>query len=128
MVTFNQLKNFTDFKDRALILHASSEFSYKSANPENIGITKSIPFGKKLNGQLTLYTKCGSLMHSNLVVTPEGLPLGLSAVKFWTRKQFKGAKALKNYISSTRISIEKKGDALKFNLNLNIRKFRCYPQ
>ena len=47
-------------------------------------------------------------MHSSLVVTPEGLPLGLSAIKFWTRKQFKGTNALKNHVNLTRISIEKK--------------------
>lgn len=35
-------------------------------------------------------TRCCSLMHSSLVVTTDGLPLGLAAVKFWTRKQFKG--------------------------------------
>jgi len=47
-------------------------------------------------------------MHSSLVDTPEGLPLGLSAIKFWTRKQFKGTNALKNHVNPTRISIEKK--------------------
>lgn len=101
-------KRFTESKKLALVLHDTSEFSYKSANPEKIGITKSIPCGKKLNGKPILYTKCGILMHSSLVVTPEGLPLGLSAIKFWTRKQFKGTNALKKHINTTRISIEKK--------------------
>lgn len=47
-------------------------------------------------------------MHSSLVVTAEGLPLGLAGVKFWTRKKFKGTAALKKKINPTRISIEKK--------------------
>jgi hypothetical protein len=47
-------------------------------------------------------------MHSSLAVTTEGLPLGLTAVKFWTRKKFKGTAALKKKINPTRVPIEKK--------------------
>jgi hypothetical protein len=47
-------------------------------------------------------------MHSSLVVTTGGLPLGLAAVKFWTRKHFKGTNALKRSIDTTRIAIEEK--------------------
>lgn len=47
-------------------------------------------------------------MHSSLAVTTDGLPLGLAAVKFWTRKKFKGSKALSNKINQTRIPIEQK--------------------
>lgn len=47
-------------------------------------------------------------MHSSLAVTVEGLPLGLSAVKFWTRKKFKGTAQLKKKINPTRVPIEKK--------------------
>jgi hypothetical protein len=47
-------------------------------------------------------------MHSSLAVTTEGLPLGLTAVKFWTRKKFKGTDALKKKINPTRVPIEKK--------------------
>jgi hypothetical protein len=47
-------------------------------------------------------------MHSSLAVTTEGLPLGLAAVKFWTRKKFKGTAALKKKINPTRVPIEKK--------------------
>jgi len=32
-------------------------------------------------------------VHSSLAVTTEGLPLGITAIKFWTRKKFKGANA-----------------------------------
>ena len=47
-------------------------------------------------------------MHSSLAVTTEGLPLGLAAVKFWTRKKFKGTAQLKKKINPTRVPIEKK--------------------
>jgi len=47
-------------------------------------------------------------MHDSLVVTTDGIPLGLAAVKFWTRKKFKGTNALKSKINPTRIPIEKK--------------------
>ena len=47
-------------------------------------------------------------MHSSLAVTEAGLPLGLSAVKFWTRKTFKGANELKRHVNPTRIPIGEK--------------------
>lgn len=47
-------------------------------------------------------------MHSSLAVTVEGLPLGLAAVEFWTRKKFKGTAQLKKKINPTRVPIEKK--------------------
>ena len=54
------------------------------------------------------YTGCGILMHSSLAVTTEGLPLGLTAIKFWSRKKFKVSDALKRRINPTRVPIEKK--------------------
>ncbi len=47
-------------------------------------------------------------MHSSLAVTTAGVPLGLAAIKFWTRKKFKGTNALKRHINPTRVSIKKK--------------------
>ncbi len=47
-------------------------------------------------------------MHSSLVVTQQGLPLGLAAIKFWTREKFHGANALKRRINPTRVPIEQK--------------------
>ncbi len=55
-----------------------------------------------------MHTVCGLLMHSSLAVTTEGLPLGLAAIKFWTRKKFKGTAALKKKINPTRVPIEHK--------------------
>ena len=60
------------------------------------------------HGRIRQRTICGVLMHSSLVVTEEGLPLGLSAIKFWTRKKFKGCNALKKRVNPTRISINQK--------------------
>jgi hypothetical protein len=91
-----------------LVLHDTTEFSYQREKPEAIGITKSINCGHDKAGRPRSYTACGILMHSSLAVTTEGLPLGLSAVKFWTRKKFKGTAALKKKINPTRVPIEKK--------------------
>ena len=55
-----------------------------------------------------MHTVCGILMHSSLAVTTQGVPLGLAAVKFWTRKKFKGCDALKRKINPTRVPIEEK--------------------
>ncbi len=57
-------------------------------------------------------------MHSSLVVTPAGLPLGLAAVKFWTRSKFKGTNALKRKIHPTRVPIEAK-ESIRWLENLN---------
>jgi hypothetical protein len=47
-------------------------------------------------------------MHSSLAVTTEGLPLGLAAIKFWSRSKFKGTNALKRSVNPTRVPIEEK--------------------
>src|SRR5271167_237663 len=91
-----------------LVLHDTSEFTYQREKSEAIGITKSINSGRDKAGRLRSHTVCGILMHSSLAVTIEGVPLGLAAVKFWTRKKFRGTAALKKKINPTRIPIEKK--------------------
>jgi hypothetical protein len=78
-----------------LVLHDTTEFSYKRESADAIGITKSINSGRDKTGRLRAHTVCGILMHSSLAVTTEGLPLGLTAIKFWTRKKFKGTDAPK---------------------------------
>ena len=88
-----------------LVLHDTSEFSYQRVYQEKIGITHKVA-SKKIGSQKR--TVCGLLMHASLAITTEGVPLGLSALKFWTRKKFKGTNALKNKINSTRIPIEQK--------------------
>jgi hypothetical protein len=95
-----------------LIVHDTTEFSFQRERPETIGKTRCLPSCRI--GQQPI-TKCGLLMHSSLAVTTEGKPLGLLAVKFWTRKKFKGINALKggvhggkHTVNATRIPIEQK--------------------
>jgi hypothetical protein len=91
-----------------LVLHDTTEFTYQREKSEAIGVTKSINSGRDKAGRLRSHTVCGILMHSSIAVTTEGLPLGLAAVKFWTRKKFKGTAALKRKVNPTRVPIEKK--------------------
>ena len=95
---------------RVLVLHDTTEFTYKRDKPHLVGVTGLVPThkAKDKDKRRNLYTVCGILMHSSLVVTVEGLTLGLAAIKFWTRKKFKGCDALNKKINSTRVPIEKK--------------------
>src|SRR6266851_3859705 len=91
-----------------LVLQDTTEFSYQRARPDGIGLTYRINSGKDKAGRFRMHTVCGLLMHSSLAVTTDGLPLGLAAVKFWTRQKFKGTAALKKKINPTRVPIEQK--------------------
>jgi hypothetical protein len=85
-----------------LVLHDTSEFSFQRDAPDGIGTLSLI------KGRHARHTVCGLLLHSSLVVTTAGVPLGLAAVKFWTREKFKGTNALKRKVNPTRIPIEHK--------------------
>ena len=91
-----------------LVLHDTTEFSYQRENPEAIGATTRVNSGKDKAGRHRMHTVCGLLLHDSLAVTRDGLPLGLTAAKFWTRRKFKGTNALKKKINPTRIPIEEK--------------------
>lgn len=95
-----------------LVLHDTTQLSYRR---ENIGLLHR---GRRDRahplGNLPL---CGLSLHSSLVLTPAGLPLGLAAVKFWTRQAFKGTNALKRKINPTRVPITEK-ESLRWLLNL----------
>lgn len=93
---------------KILVLQDTTEFIYNSSNPEKIGYTSNLQTGKDVVGRPVLYKQCGILMHSSVAITDAGLPLGLCAIKFWTRKEFKGANELKKHINPTRINIEEK--------------------
>lgn len=86
-----------------LVLHDTTEFSFSRRRIKGLGALYR--YSRARRGDLTL---CGMLMHSSLVVTTEGLPLGLAAVKFWTRKKFKGTNALKRSVNPTRVPIAQK--------------------
>jgi hypothetical protein len=107
--------HFQATRDRAavtsgpiLVLHDTTEFTYKRDDIEAIGKTFLGVAGVDLEGRPRHYTACGILMHSSLAVTTDGLPLGLTAIKFWSRDKFKGTNALKKRINPTRVPIEEK--------------------
>jgi hypothetical protein len=101
-------KRFAATTGTVLVLQDTTEFIYKRNKPEKIGFTKAINSGRDREGRLREHTLCGLLMHSSLAVTTDGVPLGLAAVKFWTRSKFKGTAALKRKINPTRVPIETK--------------------
>mgnify|MGYP000974573184 CR=1 FL=1 len=100
-----------------LELHDTTEFSYHRNRTEAIGKMHKTMAGKGADGRPRFHTVCGLLMHSSLVVTREGLPLGLAASRFWTRKKFKGTNALKRRINPTRVPIDKK-ESYRWLVNL----------
>ncbi len=91
-----------------LVLHDTTEFTYHREHPERIGYTKSVNSGRDKKGRLRSHKVCGVLMHSSLAMTRDGLPLGLAAVKLWTRATFKGTNAQKKKINPTRVLIAEK--------------------
>jgi len=110
-------ERFAAVEGPVLVLHDTTEFSFTREDTHAIGLTKKVAKGHKdERGRQRMHTVCGILMHSSLVVTTDGLPLGLAAIKLWTRKKFKGTNALqgkginggKHSINMTRIPIEQK--------------------
>lgn len=91
-----------------LVLHDTTELSYRHEDTEPIGIVMKTQAGPPRPGRPRFHTSCGILMHSSLVITQSGQPLGLAAIKFWSRDRFHGANALKRKINPTRVPIEKK--------------------
>ena len=95
---------------------ATVRFSFFTTRPSHLeapasrggGFTTKVSNGKDERGRERMHTLCGLLMLSSLVVTTEGLPLGMASARFWTRKRFKGTKALKRKINPTRVPIEGK--------------------
>ena len=101
-------ERFRATKGLILVLHDTTEITYKRAEPEKVGFTRKCANRKGLFDQKIKRAVCGILMHSSLVLTQEGLPLGFAAKKFWSRDKFKGVKALYAKKNATRIPIEEK--------------------
>lgn len=110
-------QRFQASKGPILVLQDTTEFSYQRENTAPIGITKVVNSGKDNAGRNRLHTVCGILMHTSLAVTTDGLPIGIPAIKFWTRDKFKGTKALAKKINPTRVPIDKK-ESIKWLENL----------
>ena len=113
-----------------LILQDTTEFTFKRSAPEKVGFTK-ISTGRKMKeGRFQKHAVCGLLMHASMAITPDGLPLGLTAAKFWSRSKFKGTAALKRKINPTRVPIEEKEsmrwlDNLRLSTELTGAPERC---
>jgi hypothetical protein len=90
-----------------LVLQDTSTFSCQREHPELVGYTGTSTARDRFN-QRRVLTQCVILMHSSLVVTANGLPPGLAAVKFRTGKQFKDCSEIKRHIDPTRVPIEQK--------------------
>ena len=87
-----------------LILHDTTELTYHRNDDREIGHLTTSHVGTVSRPRH--HQVFGILMHSRLAVTPEALPLGLSAIKFLTRDKFKGSTTLKRHINPTRVPIE----------------------
>jgi hypothetical protein len=66
--------------------HDTTEFSYQR---ENIGLLHKPRLGPNARWRKE-NPICGLSMHSSLALATSGLPLGLAAIRFWTRNKFKG--------------------------------------
>lgn len=91
-----------------LVLQDTTEFVYQRSAPDSIGYTKHVNSGRDKEGRWRQHKLSGAMMHASLAVTLEGLPLGLTAARFWSRAQFKGLLALKRKVNQTRVPIETK--------------------
>jgi len=87
-----------------LVLHDTTEFSYRR---EHVGLLHRPKHGPSDRWRHD-NPLCRISMHSSLIVTEAGLPLGLSAATFGTRKEFKGANELKRHVNPTRVPIGQK--------------------
>src|SRR2546425_6275146 len=65
-----------------LILHDTTEFSYKREDGAAIGLVSKAAVRKDPQGRPLFFTTCGICLHSSLAVTPARLPLGLTAGEF----------------------------------------------
>ena len=102
---------------RAIYRADTTEFSWRRKRLEAVGFTTTVNSGRDKAGRDRLHTVCGLLMHSSLAVTTDGLPLGMVAVRFWSRKKFKGTAALKRKVNPTRVPIEGK-ESMRWLANL----------
>jgi hypothetical protein len=75
---------------KILMLHDTCEFSFQRDQDSKIGLLGRPSWCKGKEDRLRHFTVRGILIHSSLAITSDGLPLGLTAIKFWSCKQFKG--------------------------------------
>src|SRR5262245_55193490 len=85
-----------------LVRHDTTEFSFTRRNGAAMGLLRKLPIQSACG---TPVVGCGILMHASLLIPTDGVPLGLGAIKFGTRKRCKGTDALKRKINPTRVPI-----------------------
>lgn len=100
-----------------LVLHDTTEFTYHREDPDKIGLIQKTPHIGQHAGPKKEYKVCGILMHASLAVTSEGLPLGLTSTRYWSRKVFKNTNQMKRKINQTRLPIEEK-ESIKWLQNM----------
>lgn len=111
-------KRISAAKGPVLVLHDTCEFSYKRDDPDAIGYTRTGQVLSKIKSpKKQEYKVCGVLMHASLAVTSEGLPLGLTSARYWSRKVFKNTRQMKRLINPTRVPIEEK-ESIKWLKNI----------
>jgi hypothetical protein len=88
-----------------LVLHDTTGFSFARNTPDGVGYLSYV------KGRHGTHTACGVLLHSSLAVTTDGLPLGLAAATFWSRRAFTGTNAAKRTVNPTTVPIEQKESA-----------------
>ena len=71
-----------------LVLHDTTEFTFKRGDTQAVGWPSDHKNGAgKGRVAVRRHTEHSVFMHAGLVVTPRGLPLGLAAVRLWTRPE-----------------------------------------
>ena len=91
-----------------LMMHDTTQFRYQREDVEAVGKTRIAISGACRDGTPRRYTASGRLMHSSLAVTNEGVAVGLTATRFWSRRKLTGTNTLKKRVDPTRMPIEQK--------------------
>lgn len=90
-----------------LVLHDTTEIPYNRKDVAAIGAHRIYENKQKRYGWKENH-KCGIYMHPSLALTTDGLPLGLTSNKFWSRKEFKNSREVHRTRNTTRIPITEK--------------------
>lgn len=123
-------QRFSSTTGPILVLQDTTAFCYKRERSDLVGLIGNVPKRKCMLSDKNPQSVCGILLHASLAITTEGLPLGLCATRFWTRKKFQGPHALSKLKNATRLPIETKEsirwlDNLKQSITLLGSPERC---
>lgn len=110
-------ERFETTQGPVLILHDTTEFTFQREKaPPKVASTRRAR-RKSKDRRVLRYTARSIMMHASLATTPEGLPLGLTATKVWSRKKFTGNNALEKNTGPTRLPAKRK-ESLRWPENL----------